>query len=59
MTIGGFNIYDMCDYSIKDMLTFFKTLTLDAAAQEIGHGLLQEIIARLTFYMMLVFLILP
>ncbi len=49
VTVGGLNIHDISDYAIKDMLTFFKKLTLDAAAQEIGHGVITEIIARLTF----------
>lgn len=49
VTVGGLNIHDISDYAIKDMLTFFQKLTLSEAAQEIGHGVITEIISRLTF----------
>jgi excinuclease ABC subunit A len=49
VTIGGKNIYDISQYSIKDLLNFFGVLTLESAEQEIGATLIQEIKARLTF----------
>lgn len=49
VTIGGKNIYDLCDLSIKDLLQFFKQLKLDETSQEIAKGLLQEISNRITF----------
>lgn len=49
ITVGNQNIHDICDYAIKDMLTFFTDLMLDEASQEIGQGVVTEIISRLTF----------
>lgn len=49
VTIGGKNIFDLCELSIKQLLHFFNTVKLEDAAQEIGQGLINEIINRLTF----------
>jgi excinuclease ABC subunit A len=47
--VGGKDIYELSDLSIKKLLQFFDTLTLDAQQQEIAQGLLREIKSRLTF----------
>ncbi|HIH38698.1 excinuclease ABC subunit UvrA [Candidatus Woesearchaeota archaeon] len=47
--IGGKNIIDITDLSIKDALLFFKTLKLRDKEQEIAKQILKEIHARLTF----------
>lgn len=47
--IGNKNIYDLCDYALKDLLKFFQKVTLEQQEQEIADSLLQEIIGRLTF----------
>jgi len=49
VTIGSRNIFDLCNYSIKDLLRFLTDLKLSAVEQEIGQSLLQEIINRLSF----------
>jgi excinuclease ABC subunit A len=49
VTIGEKNIYDLCNLSIKDLLAFFTSLKLEVMAQEIGQGLIKEIVNRLTF----------
>jgi excinuclease ABC subunit A len=49
VTVGNHNIHDISDYAIKDLLVFFKNLVLSEAAQEIGHGVITEIVSRLTF----------
>jgi excinuclease ABC subunit A len=49
VTIGDKNIYDLCEYAIKDLLAFMHALKLDATEQEIGGTLIKEIINRLTF----------
>lgn len=49
VTIGGKNIYDVSDLSIKDLLKFFNTLKLDETSREIAKSLLAEIVNRLTF----------
>jgi len=49
VTIGGKNIFDVCQLSVKEALAFFKKLKLDPVAQEIGQGLIKETINRLQF----------
>lgn len=49
VTVGGKNIYDVSDLSIKDTLHFFEQLSLTEIEQTIAEALLQEIISRLTF----------
>jgi excinuclease ABC subunit A len=49
VTIGEQNIYDICNISIKELLAFFKNLTLEATKQEIAGGLIKEITNRVRF----------
>lgn len=49
VTIGGSNIFDVCQLAIKDGLNFFTNLNLPAHEREIADSLLKEIINRLTF----------
>lgn len=49
VTIGGKDIHELSDMSVKDMLAFFATLKLTATQQEIAQTLLVEIVNRLTF----------
>ncbi|MCX5922082.1 MAG: excinuclease ABC subunit UvrA [Candidatus Dependentiae bacterium] len=49
VTIGGKNIYDLSDLAIKNLLIFFKQLTLDETSLEIAKSLIQEIVNRITF----------
>lgn len=49
VTIGGKNIYDLGQLSIKDLLGFFSALHLDETSREIAKSLLTEIANRLTF----------
>lgn len=49
VTVGGISIMDMGDKSVKQLLDFFKHLTLTETETEIGFGLINEIINRLTF----------
>ncbi len=49
VTIGNENIYDICNLSIKDLLNFFKHLSLEETRHIIAESLLKEIINRLTF----------
>lgn len=49
VTIGGKDIIDLCDLSIKKLVTFFDELVFDEIQQEIAHGLVQEINNRLQF----------
>lgn len=49
VTIENLNIYDLCDYSIKQLFELFDNLQLDPVRQEIARSLLEEIKARLTF----------
>ncbi len=49
VTIGGKNMYDVSQLSVKDLLVFLEHLKLEDSEQAIGHTLLKEIIARLTF----------
>jgi excinuclease ABC subunit A len=47
--VGGKDIYEMSDLSIKQLLVFFDTLALDATKLEVAQGLIREIVSRLTF----------
>lgn len=49
VTLGGKNIYDVADLSIKDACLFFDTLSVSDTAQEIGGGMMREIRNRLQF----------
>ena len=49
VTIGGKDIYEMGQMSVKELLPFLKTLQLNEKEKEIAKGLLIEIISRLTF----------
>ncbi|MEX0849459.1 MAG: excinuclease ABC subunit UvrA [Candidatus Dependentiae bacterium] len=49
VTIGEQNIYDICNISIKELLAFFKNLTLETTKQEIAGGLIKEITNRVRF----------
>lgn len=49
VTVGGYNIFDLCEQAIKQLGAFFSQLTLDPMSQEIGVGLIKEIINRLSF----------
>ena len=49
VTIGGKNIFDLCDLSIKDMITFFAQLTMEQAETVIADGMIKEISNRLQF----------
>lgn len=49
VTIGGKNIYDVCELSVKDLCRFFDNLKLDDTAREIGGGMVREISNRLHF----------
>lgn len=49
VTIGNSNIFDLCNLSIKDLLNFFKHLSIDATSHEIAKGLIKEIVNRITF----------
>lgn len=49
VTIGGLNIYDVCQLSVKDCLHFFKQLKLSEAQECIAKALLKEVINRLMF----------
>ncbi len=47
--IGGKNIFDLCNLSIKDLTKFFKRLELDDARQEVGNTLIAETKNRIQF----------
>ncbi len=47
--VGDKNIYQLCQVSIKELISFFEKLQLDAVSAEIAQGLLREIVNRLTF----------
>ncbi len=47
--VGGKDITQLGDYSIKKLLEFFNSLKLNATEQEIGKSLINEIKNRLTF----------
>lgn len=47
--IDGKDIYQLSELSIKQLLLFFETVSLNAQQKEIAHGLIREIKNRLTF----------
>jgi excinuclease ABC subunit A len=47
--VGGKDIHQLSDFSIKQLLQFFDTLSLDATQMEVAQGLMREIKSRLTF----------
>lgn len=49
VTIGDRNIFDVCNLSIKELVSFFKNLKLDPSSYEIAQSLIAEIINRVTF----------
>lgn len=49
VTIAGKNIHDLSLLSVKDLIHFFKTVTLTPTHQEIAQSLIKEILARLQF----------
>ena len=49
VTIGGKNIFDVCDLSIVDSLEFFKELKFSASEQIIAKPIIKEICERLAF----------
>jgi len=49
VSIGKKDIYDLCNFSIKDLVIFFKTLELTEPETIIAGDLIKEILNRLTF----------
>jgi excinuclease ABC subunit A len=49
VTVAKLSIMDICELSIDDAVTFFKTLKLNDVEQTIAKQILKEINARLTF----------
>jgi len=49
VTLGGVNISDLCDKSIKDLQVFFDTLTMNDREKLIAAQVMKEIRARLNF----------
>ena len=49
VTIGGLNIYDMCELSVTNMDKFISDLTLTETEEMIARRILKEIHARLNF----------
>ncbi|MEK7603185.1 MAG: excinuclease ABC subunit UvrA [Patescibacteria group bacterium] len=49
VTVAEKSIMDICQLSIDDALSFFKTLKLDTKQLQIAHQIIKEILARLTF----------
>lgn len=49
VTIGGKDIFDICNLSIEDMRDFFDRLELDISSKIVAQSLIKEINARLNF----------
>ncbi len=49
VTIGGKNIWEVTELSVKDALIFFKQLDLGTTKNKIAEQILKEILARLEF----------
>ena len=49
VTIGGLNIYDMCEMSVAKMSEFISSLQLTATEEMIARRIVKEIQARLSF----------
>lgn len=47
--IGGYNISEMTDLSIADLLTFIRNLSLSPMEEEIAKMIFKEIVSRLEF----------
>ena len=49
VTVGGLNIYDMCEMSVAKMSEFISSLQLTATEEMIARRIVKEIQARLSF----------
>lgn len=49
VTVGGKNIYQLCELSVLDSLNFFDNLELSETEKKIGEQVLKEIRSRLRF----------
>lgn len=49
VTVGGKNIFEICDLSVEDALRFLTNLKLDDFDREIASGILKETCQRLQF----------
>ena len=49
VTVGNKNITQVTDYSVTKLLHYFEKLKLNKTQQVIGHQILKEIIARVSF----------
>ena len=49
VTVGNKNITQVTDYSVTKLLHYFEKLKLNKTQQAIGHQILKEIIARVSF----------
>ncbi|MGI6755125.1 MAG: excinuclease ABC subunit UvrA [Atopobiaceae bacterium] len=49
VTVGGKNIWEVCELSSRDALDFFSNLELEERKRPIGNPIIKEIIARLRF----------
>ncbi len=49
VTVGGENIYDLCERSVSDAISFLRSLTLTEKERMIGDRVLKEIHERLGF----------
>ncbi len=47
--VGGKNIFDLCELSIADAVTFFKNIEWEASLEPVAHPLVLEISKRLQF----------
>ncbi len=49
VTVGGLNIMELCDLSVKSQLEFIENLELSGREKMIGEGIIKEIKERLGF----------
>ena len=49
VTVGGINISELCDKSIRNTVSFFESLKLSEREEMIARQILKEILARLGF----------
>lgn len=49
VTVGGKNIWEVTNLSVKEAVIFFETLDLGKTNQQISEQILKEILARLSF----------
>lgn len=47
--VGESDIFELGNKSVKELISFFNSLKLNASEKEIAQGLIKEILARLTF----------